>query len=66
MASKTDRNEMFLRSLSMEQTPWEARTFSASKDIPEFFGTRKLVFIFARALIPILIQMNADGITSSY
>lgn len=57
---------MFLRSLSMEQTPWEARTFSASKDIPEFFGTRKLVFIFARALIPILIQMNADGITSSY
>jgi hypothetical protein len=43
MASKTDRNEIFLRSHSMEQTPWEARTFSASKEIPEFWGTRRLI-----------------------
>ena len=39
MASKTDRNEMFLRSHSMEQTP-----FSASKEISEFFGTQRLSF----------------------
>jgi hypothetical protein len=61
MASKTDSNEMFLRSHSMEQIP-----FSASKEIPKFFGKQRLVFIFARALVPMQSQMNADGITFSY
>jgi hypothetical protein len=61
IASKTDRDEMFSRSHSMEQIP-----FSASKEIPEFLGTQRLVFIFTRALVPMQSQTNADGITSFY
>ena len=38
-----------LLTYSMEQSPWEANQFSASQEIPRFYGTHRFIMAFTNA-----------------